>query len=151
MTALATFVSRIIFGLGLVVSELINPSKVISFLDLAGNWDPSLGITMAAAVLMTSVGYRLTFRRGAPWLSAKFKLPQATKADTRLIAGAGIFGIGWGLAGFCPGPALAAAALGYVPALIFTAYMIVGMAAARRIIKLDQPGNRPQPVQDLGR
>jgi uncharacterized membrane protein YedE/YeeE len=138
MTALATFVSGIIFGLGLVVSGLINPSKVIGFLDLVGSWDPSLAITMVVAALVTGVGYRLTFRRGAPWLSAKFKLPQATKADTRLITGAGIFGIGWGLAGFCPGPALAAAALGYVPALIFTASMIVGMVAARWIIKFDQ-------------
>lgn len=145
MTAFATFVSGIIFGLGLVVSGLINPSKVIGFLDLAGSWDPSLVITMAVAVLVTSVGYRLTFRRGAPWLSAKFKLPQAVKADTRLVSGAVIFGIGWGLAGFCPGPALAATALGYRSALIFTASMIVGMVAARWIIKLDQLGNRPQP------
>jgi uncharacterized membrane protein YedE/YeeE len=131
MMALASFVSGIIFGLGLVASGLINPSKVISFLDLTGGWDPSLAITMAVAVLVTGVGYRMTFRCGTPWLSTKFKLPQAVKVDTRLIAGAVIFGIGWGLGGFCPGPALAAAALGYMPALIFVASMIVEMTAAR--------------------
>lgn len=148
MMALASFVSGIIFGLGLVASGLINPSKVISFLDLAGGWDPSLAITMAVAVLVTGVGYRMTFRRGTPWLSTKFKLPQTVKVDTRLIAGAVIFGIGWGLGGFCPGPALAAAALGYMPALIFVASMIVGMTAAHGLSDQTKPAiiRRPSKI-----
>ncbi len=146
MTALATFLSGLVFGLGLVVSGLINPAKVIGFLDLAGSWDPSLALTMGGAVIVTAVGYRLAFRRRAPWFAAKFQLPQASEVDTRLVAGAAIFGIGWGLAGFCPGPALAAAALGYESALVFTASMLIGMAAARRALRPNRPAMRPQLV-----
>jgi uncharacterized membrane protein YedE/YeeE len=133
MPIFATFVSGLVFGLGLCVSGLANPAKVLSFLDVAGSWDPSLALTMASAVLVTGLGYRLAFARERPLFMGSFQLPPAGAADRRLVAGAAIFGIGWGLAGFCPGPALVALSLGSMPATVFVTAMIAGMALARRI------------------
>jgi len=131
MRVLASFTSGILFGLGLAVSGLINPAKVLAFLDIAGNWDPSLAFTMAAAVLVTFIGYRLVLRRQRPLLGGMFHLPTATDIDGRLIGGAALFGIGWGLVGFCPGPALAALSTGSAHVLLFVIAMFAGMALAR--------------------
>ncbi len=131
MQALATFVSGVVFGLGLCVSGLVNPSKVQAFLDVTGQWDPSLAVTMATAVLTTGLGYRLVFARGTPIFATKFQIPAAGTVDPYLLAGAAIFGVGWGLVGFCPGPALAALSLGTPPAFIFVSAMLAGMAIAR--------------------
>lgn len=136
MIGLATLISGLVFGLGLVVSGLINPAKVVAFLDVSGAWDPSLALTMATAVAVTGIGYRLAFARGAPVLTEKFQIPSAAGVDARLIGGAAIFGAGWGLVGFCPGPALAASGLGSVPALVFTAALLVGMATARQLNRI---------------
>ncbi len=132
MQAIATLAAGMLFGLGLVISDLINPAKVLNFLDVAGTWDPSLAFTMGAAVLTTSVGYKLAFE-GKPIFGGTFHLPTATDIDARLIGGAALFGIGWGLVGYCPGPAIAALSLGSPSTVIFVAAMLAGMAMARAL------------------
>ncbi len=121
------FLSGLLFGLGLTVSGMINPAKVIGFLDLAGNWDPSLALVMATALLVSLPGFRLILKREQPLFAAKFFLPEKSDIDLPLVGGAALFGIGWGLAGFCPGPALAAAVSLNSSALLFLAAMIGGM------------------------
>ena len=103
MRILINLIAGILFGLGLLVSGMANPAKVLNFLDLAGMWDPSLAFVMAGAIAVTLPGYRLVFRRSAPLLSDRFRLPTSTAIDYRLILGAAVFGIGWGRSGFCPG------------------------------------------------
>jgi len=136
MLILAQFAIGLIFGLGLVIAGMSNPAKVLNFLDVAGIgsgiWDPSLGFVLAGAIAVTFVGYKLVLRRGQPIFGEKFHLPTAQDIDARIIAGPAIFGIGWGLAGFCPGPAFTALTSG-VPAAIFVAAMLAGMLAARTI------------------
>lgn len=124
----------LLFGLGLVVSGMINPAKIIGFLDIAGAWDPSLVLVMAAALVVTFVGYRLVWRRKAPLFEPAFQQPTASAIDRPLLIGAGVFGVGWGLAGFCPGPAISAAALGDIEPYLFIAAMLAGMVA-RRLVK----------------
>lgn len=128
MTALIAFVSGLVFGLGLIVSGMANPAKVLGFLDLAGPWDPSLAFVMGGAVLITAVGFAVLRRRRASLTGEPLRWPTATRIDSRLALGSLAFGAGWGLAGFCPGPALVAAAAGVPQALIFVAAMLVGMA-----------------------
>jgi uncharacterized protein len=131
LRALAGLVAGALFGLGFVVSEMINPAKVQAFLDVAGAWDPSLAFVMGGAVIVTFVGYRLVFRRDRPLFEATFSVPTRTDLDARLIGGAVLFGAGWGLAGFCPGPAIAGLALGLRETVAFVAAMAVGMILAR--------------------
>ena len=131
MTLLINFVIGLIFGLGLVVSGMSNPAKVLNFLDLAGSWDPSLAFVMGGAVIVTFIGYRIVLQRKAPIFDTKFHVPTRTDVDTRLIVGPALFGIGWGLGGFCPGPALTAIGLGAPGTLIFVPAMLVGMWVAR--------------------
>ena len=132
MQAIATLVSGLLFGLGLVESGLINPAKVLNFLDVAGTWDASLALTMGAAVVTTGLGYRIAFAKPAPLFGSSFHVPTATAVDARLVTGAALFGIGWGLVGYCPGPAIAALSAGSVSTFIFVAAMLAGMATARR-------------------
>lgn len=127
--------SGLVFGAGLLVSGLANPAKVLAFLDIAGEWDPSLAVTMAAALLVTGLGYRRVFQAKAA-LYGDFDLPKSQAIDARLITGAALFGVGWGLVGFCPGPAVVATLLGGAPALIFFAAMLAGMMLARTAIRL---------------
>lgn len=135
MSVLVQFAIGLVFGLGLVLAGMSNPAKVLNFLDLgaipSGGWDPSLAFVMAGGIAVTFVGYRLVLRRSQPIFGGTFHLPTATDIDARIIAGPAIFGIGWGLAGFCPGPAFTALTVGGNPALIFVAAMMVGMGAAR--------------------
>jgi uncharacterized protein len=137
MSILVQFAAGLIFGLGLILAGMANPAKVLNFLDLAaipaGHWDASLLFVMAGGIAVTMLGYRLTFARGRPLLAERFALPSASRPDARLVSGAVLFGIGWGLAGFCPGPALVAALTGGAPALIFLAAMLAGMILARRL------------------
>ncbi|MDJ0391145.1 YeeE/YedE family protein [Roseomonas sp. E05] len=126
---LVSLASGLIFGLGLVVSQMINPQKVLAFLDVAGDWDPSLAFVMGAAIPVAALGFALAKRRRAPLCAASFSGPTKTAVDSRLVVGSLIFGAGWGLAGFCPGPVLAAALLAGAPALVFLAAMLVGMGA----------------------
>ncbi|MBB1598285.1 YeeE/YedE family protein [Achromobacter sp. UMC46] len=127
MAALIAFASGLVFGLGLIVSGMANPAKVLGFLDVAGSWDPSLAFVMAGAVLVTAAGFAVLRRRRASVSGEPMCWPAATRIDLRLAAGSLAFGAGWGLAGFCPGPALVAASAGVTEALIFVAAMVAGM------------------------
>lgn len=121
----------VLFGIGLVVSGMSDPAKVLNFLDLFGAWDSSLAFVMAGAVIVAFFGYRLVFRRGRPIVGKAFHLPTRDDIDGRVLAGPAIFGIGWGLGGFCPGPALTALSLGAPGTLAFVPAMLLGMWAAR--------------------
>lgn len=131
MQIVLTFIASLMFGLGLTVSGLANPAKVQNFLDVAGSWDASLAFTMAAAVVTTALGYGLIFKRSRPFLSDAFQLPTTTEIDVKMIGGAALFGIGWGLVGYCPGPAVVALPLGEPQTMIFLTAMLTGMFAAR--------------------
>lgn len=128
MQAFTAFVVGLVFGIGLLVSGMANPAKVLGFLDLAGHWDPSLALVMAGAVAVGAVGFAFARRRGETLLGTPMNLPTATQLDKSLIAGSLLFGVGWGLAGFCPGPALVALGAAEVKAMVFVAAMVVGMA-----------------------
>lgn len=128
----AAFVVGIIFALGLAVSEMINPARVIGFLDVAGRWDPTLLLVMTGALAVTVPLFPAILRRSKPFLAARYSLPTQTRIDWRLIIGAAIFGAGWGLAGFCPGPALAALASGSPSVILFVLAMIAGQWLAAR-------------------
>ncbi len=132
---LAALVAGVVFGIGLIVAGMTDPAKVQNFLDLAGIWDPSLAFVMGAAVVVAFVGYRLSFAAGAPLFAPRFVLPVSTQIDRRLVGGAALFGIGWGLAGFCPGPALASLYVGAAGSWIFVVSMVAGMWAARRVFE----------------
>lgn len=123
----------LLFGTGLSISGMINPAKVIAFLDIAGAWDPSLAFVMLGGLLVTGPGYWLTLRRSRPLFDGKFAVPTRRELDRRLLGGAALFGIGWGLGGYCPGPALAALGFGKVQTLTFVAGMTAGMIAARKM------------------
>ena len=123
----------LLFGTGLVVAGMADQAKVLNFLDLFGTWDPSLAFVMGGAAVTAFVGYRLVLRRKAPLASPTFHLPTATAIDARILIGPAIFGVGWGLGGFCPGPALTAITLGAPGTLAFVPAMLAGMFAARLI------------------
>lgn len=121
----------LLFGVGLVISGMADPAKVLNFLDLFGTWDPSLAFVMGGAVLVAFVGYRMVLKRERPVIGSRFHLPTRKDIDARVIAGPALFGLGWGLAGFCPGPALTALGIGATGTLVFVPAMILGMWAAR--------------------
>ena len=128
---LAGLIAGFIFGLGLCLSGLADPSVVQAFLDVAGAWNPALLFVMGAGLTVTLIGYRLVFGRGRPLLAPRFNLPTSTATDTPLISGAVIFGIGWGLAGYCPGPAVVSLASGRTEVFAFVTAMVTGMIAVR--------------------
>jgi len=129
----------LIFGTGIALSGMANPAKVLNFFDIAGAWDPSLLLVMASALVVTAIGYRFVLRRPKPIYEAKFHLPTNRKLDLPLVAGSALFGIGWGISGFCPGGAIPALGLGEVSAWAFVGAMLVGIVAARSIrLALDQ-------------
>jgi uncharacterized membrane protein YedE/YeeE len=124
----ASFAAGLLFGAGLLVSGMANPAKVLGFLDVLGAWDPSLAFVMAGAVAVGLVGFGLASRKTKSALGLPMNLPARGSIDRRLLAGAAIFGVGWGLVGFCPGPALVALATGSPKAILFVVSMLVGMA-----------------------
>lgn len=130
---LAALLSGLVFGLGLVVSQMVNPAKVLNFLDVAGAWDPSLAFVMAGAIPVAAAGFALAKRRRGPVLAQTFQWSQRNVIDRPLLAGAAVFGVGWGLVGFCPGPAVAALGLGPGEALLFLGAMVCGMASVEVI------------------
>jgi uncharacterized membrane protein YedE/YeeE len=148
LSILAQFGIGLGFGLGLVISGMSNPAKVLNFLDLGaiptGGWDPSLAFVMVGAIAVTFTGYRLVLRHPKPLFGAKFHLPSATDVDARVVVGPAIFGVGWGLAGFCPGPAFTALGTGGTASLLFVVAMLAGMAGARRL------GSRPATLAQAG-
>ena len=130
---LSTFIAGLLFGGGLTISQMINPQKVISFLDVTGDWDPSLAFVMGGALIVTLIGYRLVLKRNGPLFEDKFRLPTRNDIDAPLIAGAALFGVGWGLAGLCPGPALASASFAGMNAFIFVGTMVLTIFVFRFI------------------
>ena len=133
MSILVNLGLGLLFGLGLVISGMSDPAKVLNFLDLLGSFDPSLAFVMGGAVLVAFLGFRLVLARPAPLMAPRFQLPTRTDIDARLIVGPALFGIGWGLGGFCPGPAFTALGLGATGTLVFLPAMLAGMWAARRL------------------
>ena len=127
MPILNALLAGMIFGVGLLVSGMANPAKVLGFLDIAGNWDPSLAFVMAGAIAIGSVGFAMARRRKYSLFDAPMLLPTATRIDRRVLAGSAMFGAGWGLAGLCPGPALVCVGSGEFGAMLFVVAMLVGM------------------------
>ena len=123
----AAFISGLLFATGLAIGGMTDPAKILAFLDITGDWDPSMILVMGGAVTVYTVGFRLIVRRPAPVFSPRFVLPAARAVDARLITGAAIFGVGWGLAGLCPGPALTSLATGSAGVIAFVATMLVGL------------------------
>jgi uncharacterized membrane protein YedE/YeeE len=121
-----------LFGAGLLISGMTRPGKVISFLDVGGGWDPSLALVMVGAIVVFAIVERAVARRGRTLTDGPLHLPTLRYVDGALIGGAAVFGVGWGLAGYCPGPALVSAASGAVPALVFVATLLIGMRLAGR-------------------
>ncbi|AEA62730.1 DUF6691 family protein [Burkholderia gladioli] len=142
MLILNAFVAGLIFATGLIISGMANPAKVLGFLDIAGNWDPSLAFVMGGAIAVGSIGFAMARRLERSLFNAPISLPSATRIDRRLLAGSTVFGMGWGLAGFCPGPALVSAGGGQLEAMLFVIAMLVGMklfALAERRAARTQP------------
>lgn len=135
MKLIAAYAIGLVFGLGISISGMANPAKALNFFDVAGigagTWDPSLAFVMGGALLVAALGYRVVLRRPAPALADVFQLPTKRDLDARLIGGAAIFGVGWGIAGFCPGGALPALGTGVPEVAIFVAAAAVGILAAR--------------------
>ena len=142
-TVLGAGLAGLVFGLGLAIAEMINPAKILAFLDIAGNWDPSLALVMAAAAGVAYLGTRLTLAEGKPLYADDFVLPEntkpegnkpeTTKIDARLLIGTVIFGIGWGIGGLCPGPGIASIAYGGFESLFFVSAMGLGLYSAGEI------------------
>ena len=145
MGILVQLAAGLLFGIGLVVSGMANPAKVLSFLDFAGTWDPSLAFVMGGAVAVAALGFRAVLARPKPIFAEAFQLPAPRTIDARILVGPAIFGIGWGRSGFCPGAALASLGLGASGTLAFLAAMMVGMAAARHLSARPaaSPGRKP--------
>ena len=141
----SSFIIGLIFGLGLVISQMVNPAKVLGFLDIAGNWDPSLALVMAGAVAVSSVGFALAGRRIKPVWARAFLLPDRRDMDARLVIGAPLFGIGWGLVGLCPGPALTSLSLGLWQVTVFVGAMLAGMALYQSYARLAGPAAKSTP------
>jgi hypothetical protein len=121
------YVSGVLFAVGLAISGMTHPSKVLAFLDFAGDWDPSLALVMGSGVLVNLVFFQLATRRGAPLLAPSFSLPAKTAVDASLLGGAALFGVGWGLGGFCPGPAIVSIVTGATPVVAFVVAMLASM------------------------
>lgn len=130
MRVAINLVAGLIFGIGLVVSGMANPQKVLNFLDISGAFDPSLAFVMAGAIAVTATGYALIIRRSKPLLEDAFQIPAKGSIDQSLLVGAAMFGIGWGLSGFCPGPALTSRTLAEPGTLVFLPAMLIGVATA---------------------
>ena len=141
---LAALLVGVIFGAGLALSDMINPARVQAFLDVAGRWDPTLLYVMGSALVTSALAYRVRRRMTHPVLAERFRVPGNADPDPRLLVGAALFGIGWGIAGFCPGPAIAGLVLGAWQVWLFVAAMLVGMAAHRL---LPQPAEEPRRQQ----
>jgi uncharacterized protein len=130
MSVVFSLLAGVIFGAGLTLSDMVNPARVSNFLDFAGSWDPTLMFVMAGGLAVTTLGYKFIFPRSSPLVDEKFHLPTQRQIDLPLVGGAALFGVGWGLAGICPGPALADLVTLDPKVLAFVAAMLVGMIAA---------------------
>ncbi|SEK42390.1 YeeE/YedE family protein [Pacificibacter marinus] len=136
MKHVLTYLIGLMFGLGISFGGMANPAKVVNFFDVAGTWDPSLAFVMGGAVITAFIGYRFVFGRwDTPVFEPRFNVPTNRKLDARLLGGAAVFGIGWGIAGFCPGGALPALGTGNINVFIFFAALVVGILTAKLLMK----------------
>jgi uncharacterized membrane protein YedE/YeeE len=142
---ITAIVAGLIFGFGLLISGMSNPAKVIGFLDLAGNWDPSLAFVMAGAIGVAGVAFSIAKKRTSSLLHLPMQLPTSKQIDARLVLGSALFGLGWGLAGICPGPALVLCGMGVTKGLLFVGAMLVGMA----IFEFALQGNKTKLPSDV--
>lgn len=148
MAIITTFIIGLLFGAGIIISGMANPAKVLNFFDVAGSWDPSLMFVMGGALAVTFIGYRLVWTAPRPLLADSFQVPTNRHIDGRLVAGSAIFGVGWGLVGFCPGAALPVIAVGGQNVLIFVASLVVGIAATRLVLaKTARSSGERMPTQ----
>ncbi len=131
----SALVAGVVFGVGLALSQMVNPNKVINFLDITGQWDPSLMFVLGGAVLTTTIAYRFIFSNNKPVFADDFQLPTLLKIDRQLLIGAVLFGAGWGIIGYCPGPAVASLGFGFEEPLIVVVSMLAGMLLYRAIIR----------------
>lgn len=131
MSLIFSLLAGVIFGVGLTLSDMVNPARVLNFLDVAGSWDPTLIFVMAGGLAVTTLGYKLIFRRSSPLFDDSFHIPTRQQIDLPLVGGAALFGVGWGLAGICPGPAFADVVTLEPKVLLFVAAMLVGMIVTR--------------------
>ncbi|EKF17336.1 DUF6691 family protein [Nitratireductor pacificus] len=134
MRLLIAYLVGLVFGAGISLSGMANPAKVLNFFDVAGTWDPSLAFVMGGAVVVAFIGYRLVLKRPAPLIGARFQIPENPRIDTRLLGGSALFGVGWGIAGFCPGGALPALGTGRVEVFVFVAALIGGILVAKGLM-----------------
>ena len=133
MRYLSLYLTGLVFGTGISISGMANPAKVLNFFDIMGTWDPSLAFVMGGAVIVTFLGYRVVLKRPMPAMADRFHLPTAAAIDTRLLGGSAVFGIGWGIAGFCPGGALPALGTGAPAVFIFVGALLAGIVLTRVI------------------
>lgn len=146
MGKLAVLLAGLFFGAGVTVSGMVNPMKVLNFMDISGQWDPTLILVMGAGLIGTFIGYRLTLARARPLFAPAFNLPHSTALDGKLLGGGALFGLGWGLSGFCPGPAVASLVFGRAESFIFVIAMAAGMIAARLFM---HRGPSPQELAEV--
>jgi len=144
MKLVFALVTGLIFGIGISLSGMINPAKGLGFFDIAGSWDPSLAFVMSGGLAVTFVGYRLAWRRSAPLFAQHCQKPTATLLDRKLIGGSALFGVGWGIAGFCPGAALPALGTGRWEVVLFLVAVIVGIVLHRQLVKPTPASGLPQ-------
>jgi hypothetical protein len=153
MRILAGVLAGLLFGAGLAISQMINPAKVLAFLDVTGAWDPSLAFVMLGAVVVTALGYRFVLRQPKPLLDDSFSVPTRTDVDGRLVIGSAIFGVGWGLGGYCPGPAIASIGFGAMETVVFVIFMALGMIAGRdlpTVLKTTPKSHLPSGARKAG-
>ena len=144
MNRVVEFAVGLLFGLGLILSGMTDPGKVLGFLDLRGAWDPSLAFVMGGAIAVAFFAFAVAGKRTTAFLGGAIELPESRRIDPRLLTGSLVFGVGWGLAGFCPGPALVAAGAGCPQAVLFTLAMVAGMIVHEL---LTEPGRNPAVVE----
>jgi hypothetical protein len=138
MRIAAAYVIGLIFGLGIAISGMANPAKVLNFFDLAGSWDPSLAFVMGGALIVTFAGYQFVLRRSRPIIEDRFQIPHNRNIDMRLIGGSALFGIGWGISGFCPGGVLPVLGTGQSEVILFVLALVAGILAAQAITRISQ-------------
>lgn len=138
MKLVFAWITGLVFGSGIAISGMIDPAKVLNFFDIAGSWDPSLAFVMGGAVVVAFIGYRLVLRRRAPLFESRFQVPTASAIDMRLVGGSALFGIGWGIAGFCPGAAIPALGTGRWEVLLFLVSVAVGIGLRRILARPSQ-------------
>ena len=148
--ALVAALAGAMFGVGLLLAGMTRPEKVLGFLDVTGHWDPSLAFVMVGAIGVHAIAYRLIRRRPSPLLETRFHWPPTGAIDRRLLGGAVVFGVGWGLVGYCPGPALAALASGRIETVIFVLAMLGGMLTHRFVMTSPGATKLPSPVASQG-